>query len=197
MCSPACAQRPGMTKQNFRGGRAARNARAAPSRTRRAMRGVTPALSACRRPLHRRLAESGKPTASPRRSPETQFKLTGTCSISVARSRMAPRDGLPRDSICKKLDCQPSVTADTDAKSVSCALANRQPQPGEKHRPSAPRIKVVAEKDGKVQITSDHHPEPTIDQVLLMKELGTADIDFLDGLLGQLADIGTQGRKLE
>jgi hypothetical protein len=26
----------------------------------RAMRGVTPALSACRRPLHRRLAESGK-----------------------------------------------------------------------------------------------------------------------------------------
>jgi hypothetical protein len=24
------------------------------------MRGVTPALSACRRPLHRRLAESGK-----------------------------------------------------------------------------------------------------------------------------------------
>jgi len=33
-----------------------------------------------------------KPTASPRRSPETQVKLTGTCSISVARSRMAPRD---------------------------------------------------------------------------------------------------------
>ena len=28
----------------------------------RAIRGVTPALSACRRPLHRRLSESEKPT---------------------------------------------------------------------------------------------------------------------------------------
>src|SRR5215469_6272380 len=34
------------------------------------MRGVTPALSACRRPLHRRLVESEKPPASPQRSPE-------------------------------------------------------------------------------------------------------------------------------
>ena len=87
--------------------------------------------------------------------------------------------------------------ADTDAKSVSCALANRQPEPGEKHRPPALRIKVVAVKDGKLQITSDHHPEPLIDQVLLMKELGTTDLDFLYGLIGQLANIGTQGRKLE
>src|SRR5262245_31084423 len=37
------------------------------------MRGVAPALSACRRPLHRRLVESEKPTASPRRAPETLF----------------------------------------------------------------------------------------------------------------------------
>src|SRR5713226_3520340 len=37
----------------------------------RAIRGVTPALSACRRPLHRRLSESEKPTVSPQRSPET------------------------------------------------------------------------------------------------------------------------------
>src|SRR5262245_1259704 len=39
--------------------------------TDRAIRGVTPALSACRRPLHRRLLESEKPTVSPQRSPET------------------------------------------------------------------------------------------------------------------------------
>src|SRR6266498_3053051 len=51
----------------------------------RAMRGVTPALSACRRPLHRRLVESGKPTASPRRSPETQ--LASLKIINVARAR--------------------------------------------------------------------------------------------------------------
>jgi hypothetical protein len=109
---------------------------------------------------------------------------------------MAPRDGLPRDSICKKLDRQTSVTADTDAKSASFALANRQPQPGEKHRPPAPRIKIIAARDGAIHITADHPPEPAIDQVLLMKELGTTDIDFLDGLLGQLADVGTLGRKV-
>jgi hypothetical protein len=38
------------------------------------MRGVTPAFSACRRPLHRRLVESEKPTASPQQSPA--FKET-------------------------------------------------------------------------------------------------------------------------
>src|SRR5215472_5768320 len=38
----------------------------------RAIRGVTPALSTCRRPLHRRLSESEKPTVSPQRSPETR-----------------------------------------------------------------------------------------------------------------------------
>src|SRR5262249_38178810 len=38
----------------------------------RAIRGVTPALSACRRPLHRRLWESEKPTVSPQRSPESR-----------------------------------------------------------------------------------------------------------------------------
>jgi hypothetical protein len=46
------------------------------------MRSVTPALSACRRPLHRRLVESEKPTASPQRSPATanhqeRFLLAG------------------------------------------------------------------------------------------------------------------------
>ena len=110
---------------------------------------------------------------------------------------MAPRAGLPRHSICKKLDRQTSVTADTDAKSVSSALANRQPEPGEKHRPPAPRIKIMAAKDGAIHITTDLPSELANDQVLLMKELGTTDIDFLDGLLGQLADIGTRGRKLE
>src|SRR5262245_63335490 len=44
--------------------------------TDRAIRGVTPALSACRRPLHRRLLESEKPTASPQRSPETPKQVS-------------------------------------------------------------------------------------------------------------------------
>jgi hypothetical protein len=73
---------------------------------------------------------------------------------------------------------------------------NRQPQPGEKRRPPAPRIKIIAARDGAIHITADHPPEPAIDQILLMRELGTTDIDFLDGLLGQIADVGTQGRKV-
>src|SRR5665811_818985 len=44
----------------------------APTKKDRAMRGVTPALSARRRPLYRRLVESEEPTASPQRSPETE-----------------------------------------------------------------------------------------------------------------------------
>src|SRR5215813_10904968 len=42
----------------------------------RAIRGVTRALSACRRPLHRRLWESEKPTVSPQRSPETREQVS-------------------------------------------------------------------------------------------------------------------------
>ncbi len=42
----------------------------------RAIRGVTPALSACRRPLHRRLSESEKPTVSPQRSLETREQVS-------------------------------------------------------------------------------------------------------------------------
>src|SRR5262249_15792223 len=42
----------------------------------RAIRGVTPALSACRRPLHRRLWESEKTTVSPQRSPETREQVS-------------------------------------------------------------------------------------------------------------------------
>jgi hypothetical protein len=48
----------------------------------RAMRGVTPALSARRRPLHRRLVESEKPTASPQRSPETRTSVCQGCTDS-------------------------------------------------------------------------------------------------------------------
>src|SRR5262245_13152076 len=49
--------------------------------TDRAIRGVTPALSACRRPLHRRLLESEKPTVSPQRSPETLQTRRPTISL--------------------------------------------------------------------------------------------------------------------
>jgi hypothetical protein len=39
---------------------------------------------------------------------------------------MAPRAGLPRGSIGNELDCQTSVTAPSDTKSVSRAVSNQQ-----------------------------------------------------------------------
>jgi hypothetical protein len=38
------------------------------------------------------------------------------------------------------------------------------------------------------------HPEPAVGYKLLMGALGTVDPDFTDGLLGQLANAGMQGR---
>jgi hypothetical protein len=68
----------------------------AAAKTDRAMRGVTPALSACRRPLHRRLVESGKPTASPRRLPETQFHPRRIVSVAWAIYDHSNRSAFPR-----------------------------------------------------------------------------------------------------
>ena len=64
-----------------------------------------------------------------------------------------------------------------------------------KERRPAPRMKVT-EKKGVLEISTDH-PEPALGQSLLMEALGTAEPDFLDGLLGQLANAGTQGRAVD
>ena len=61
--------------------------------------------------------------------------------------------------------------------------------------PPAPRMKV-SEKDGIARVSPDH-PEPALGQVLLMKAVGTADENFLDGLLGQLANAGSKGREVD
>ena len=64
-----------------------------------------------------------------------------------------------------------------------------------KESPPAPRLKV-SEKGGAAQILPDH-PEEAIGLILLMDALGTRELDFLDGLLGQLANAGTQGRQVD
>jgi hypothetical protein len=64
-----------------------------------------------------------------------------------------------------------------------------------KDRKPAPRIKVANEK-GVAKLAPDH-PEPEIGEALLMEALGTADPYFVDGLLGQLANVGTQGRDVD
>jgi hypothetical protein len=64
-----------------------------------------------------------------------------------------------------------------------------------KDRTPAPRIKVANEK-GVAKLALDH-PEPVVGQSLLMEALGTTDPCFFDGILGQLANVGTQGRDLD
>jgi hypothetical protein len=59
----------------------------------------------------------------------------------------------------------------------------------------APRLKVLNEKQA-VSISPDH-PDKLAGQMLLMDALGTADLDFYNGLLGQLANAGSQGRQLD
>ena len=59
----------------------------------------------------------------------------------------------------------------------------------------APRMKV-SEKEGVSQIRPDH-PDPALGEPLLMEAIGTADFDFFDGLLRQLANVDTQGRAVD
>jgi hypothetical protein len=78
------------------------------------MRGVTPALSARRRPLHRRLAESGEPTASPRRSPETDFNIAAGAhgTARAQRVRAFPVRMNSRAAFCSRARWSASSTAD-------------------------------------------------------------------------------------
>jgi hypothetical protein len=62
-------------------------------------------------------------------------------------------------------------------------------------RNPAPPIKVSNEKG--VTKLAPHHPDPTTGDLLLMEAIGTADPYFLDGLLRQLANVGTQGRAID
>ena len=64
-----------------------------------------------------------------------------------------------------------------------------------KKQPPAPRMKVMV-KGGVSEIAIDHL-EPALGQALLMEAIGTAEPDFLDGLLGQLANAGTRGRVVD
>jgi hypothetical protein len=64
-----------------------------------------------------------------------------------------------------------------------------------KEKPLAPRMKV-SEKDGVVKLTPDH-PEPSLAHIRLLEALGTRDLDFLDGLLKQLCNVGSHGRSVD
>jgi hypothetical protein len=64
-----------------------------------------------------------------------------------------------------------------------------------KERKSAPRMKVT-NSQGVANIFFEH-PDPALGHALLMEALGTADSDFLEGLVKQLVNVGTQGRIMD
>jgi hypothetical protein len=82
-----------------------------------------------------------------------------------------------------------------------------EPTPGERllmeshfarqaQTPAAPPLKVSEDDSGATEIAPDH-PDPCMAQALLMEALATTDACFVVGLIGQLADAGTQGRKVD
>jgi len=64
-----------------------------------------------------------------------------------------------------------------------------------KAKPLAPRTKVSVKGD--VAEIGFDHPEVAVAKILLMEACGAKDLDFLHGLLDQLANAGTQGRKVD
>ncbi len=54
----------------------------------------------------------------------------------------------------------------------------------------------VLETGGVPQVLPDH-PDIAVGQILLMEALGTTELDFLRGLLGQLANAGSQGGQVD
>src|SRR5262245_26064376 len=55
---------------------------------------------------------------------------------------------------------------------------------------SGPRLKVVNKNNKNAEFSPDH-PDKEVGLALLMEAFGTADADFLVGLLGQLASVDT------
>ena len=54
----------------------------------------------------------------------------------------------------------------------------------------------MRDEKGLPEISPDH-PDPFVGQMLLMEALGTSDQDFLTVLISQLANAGSQGRKID
>jgi hypothetical protein len=63
-----------------------------------------------------------------------------------------------------------------------------------KNASPSPRLKIHKEK---LPTILPDHPDEAVGLVLLMEALGIADVDFLNGLLRQMANAGTQGREID
>jgi hypothetical protein len=79
-------------------------------------------------------------------------------------------------------DAKPYQPTPADAEAFEAYMAAR--------KKAAPRLKVVPNAKGAVTVD---HPNKALGQIALMKALGTADDDFLKGLVAQLVNVGSQG----
>ena len=64
-----------------------------------------------------------------------------------------------------------------------------------KELPVTPRVKI-SEMGGVAQVLPDN-PDPGLGLILLMAAVGTTELDFLNGLLGQLANAGSRGKSVD
>jgi hypothetical protein len=94
---------------------------------------------------------------------------------------------------------KPKKRTSTDPNKSLAAKGSYQPTPREQSAirkylvrgaaEASPRVKVL--NDGMVSQISLDHPDAAIGHVLLAEALGTANADFLDGLLRQLVNAGS------
>ncbi len=79
-------------------------------------------------------------------------------------------------------DAKPYQPTAADAQAFDAYAAAR--------KKAAPRLKVVPGTRGAVTVD---YPDKALGQIALMKALGTTDDDFLEGLVAQLVNVGSQG----
>ncbi|WP_300548078.1 hypothetical protein [Roseovarius sp.] len=99
----------------------------------------------------------------------------------------------------------------TKAKAIPTEVDPGDAKPTTRQAEELARIKTVAKKqaaradgppmqlkmvDGVLQITFTH-ADPDLAHILMMADLGTCDTDFMAGVQGQIATIGTHGRKID
>ncbi len=81
-------------------------------------------------------------------------------------------------------EAKPYQPTPADAQAFKAYMAAR--------KKAAPRLKVVPDGKGAENITVDH-ANKAMGQITLMKALGTTDDDFLQGLVKQLVNAGSEG----
>jgi hypothetical protein len=90
-------------------------------------------------------------------------------------------------------------SADRSAK--KCELTEREQKALAEHlsrkaaEKPAPRMKIDSTRE--VPALSPDHPDKTVGYALLMAALGTTNVDFVNGLIGQLANAGSKGRQID